>query len=407
MANLYEAFLELEPRRRWLGVILVISGLFLSAVIGAGFDTFLSRPRPKIELASVQFKGSLQANSKLVVPPSLQKSYADAPYALEDFKAQITLEILDSLLVEVKDYNAILPTARDALQKVTRELEQSPLDANKDTLRRKLLLIWTEPQGNVLEVTLRSVLTKQERLQRFSSDPKLQHYAKHPTNSPWNSPETATVWLAAGHSYRLSDETVLATDDTRTRASKLAVSMYRRLWIHLDRDLMLELLKETDASLQEIMTKSNEFEKALATFRATSNPDRIEATVIVSNLGKTPLIVRTSGLLRLAAGNDHVDVPVAALVDRSLQEHGVVAIAGGATQTYYFYSILTADELSQKFYKGNLTAIYNSEILSCRFGGLRVSADSDDSPIVTTKQPRFGSKVREANKKRLEDQLSR
>jgi len=392
MASLYEVFLQLEPRRRWLGVLLVVTGLAISAAIGATVDSILKRARPNIELAAVGFNGILQKNSKLTVTPTLRKAYEEVPLELDEFKTQITLESLSGMIISARDYSESLPAALATLKDVTSRLEKSPLDANKDNLRYELLVRWVQAPGNVLDSTVRDTLQKPGRITNLLHDK--QQYKQHPDGAPWNSPQTAVVWLDSTRSYRLSDEKIFETDNSPTQSAKFLASLYRRLWIYLDRDLLLELFKETEASLNELITRSNSFERALLTFEEANNPKRIEATVVITNVGKSPLIMRTFGVLRLSSNQKHVDVKVVGTIDDRMVENSVLSVPGGESRTIKYYSLQTAKEISDQNYAGNLSAIYATEVLACTFGGLRVSTGADQ-PLITKQKANFGARVRE------------
>jgi hypothetical protein len=128
------------------------------------------------------------------------------------------------------------------------------------------------------------------------------------------------------------------------------------------------------------------------------------ATVIVSNLGKETLMIRTKGLIRVfASGSEPIDLDLGEMVVGQFDDSAVKTIAGGGTERMQFTTRLTADEISTKHFKGSLQAVYSSEVLSCRFALLRVMATGEDSAIGPPQMISFGGDVRGTGLARLKE----
>ncbi len=405
MSDMKNSPFETTPRRRILSIAIALLGVLISAFVGSIVTNYFNRARPHLELVSIAFRGSALPAHKIRTTPTLFQAYEAVPYVFGDFSDAMTLQELDSVIADADDYNKILPIAKSVVSDVIRELESSPRDANKDRLRSKLIQRWSEVPGNALEAILKGVLFQKGYVTKLLSDEAYSKYREHPAEDRWAKPETARVMTSGTSWHNLAEERELPTDNSRVESEKIVTNLIRRLWIYLDRDLYTEILEHVSSSVASITVLTEDFVKLLAEYRATLNPERIHATVVISNLGLTPMVFRSFGLLQITTASSTAKIEMDARVEDKVTDVGTIVVPANGSITVEWYSRQLAKDVSISFggSKEALQALYDSEVLKCSFATYRIKSGGETGVMRTKGSVQFGSDVN----KRLREDLVR
>lgn len=402
-----------ESTRRFK-IASALLGIVASALIGGIVKGYLDRAKPSVELAYVDFTGTALPKAKIRTSPVLIQSYENLPYRFPSFMESMTFEDFDGIIELSTDHVANLNEALPTLLKVREILTSRATDYPKDRLRLELLGHWTTPPGDALDATMRMALAKHQYYSRFLRDDTFQKYRVHPEE--WKDPGVARIAILGSRSYDLGEDIIGDSDDRATRADKVERNLQRRLWIYLDRDLLIDILNHQEQELRELTQATTKFVNTMREHRLTFDPERVHATAVITNFGQRPAIFRSIGAIALKTGRDVISVEAHARVGESLSALSAFVVKGGETMTVDFFSKDSLPEISkQRFASSNSTgsgapvsngnelkALYDTEVMDCNIVLYQIKGDKNSSILRGARKVVFGRSVN----KEASDQLS-
>lgn len=395
MTNFWGAFTESSPSRRTAAVLALLAGIVLTGLIGAWINRYFARSKPHIELVSIQFRGTSLPGQKVHPGGALMQTYSDIPYSIDSFSDSMTFEELQTSIDDVRGYTVVLPIAQKALDDIIKLLQASPRDAAKDKLRLRLLQKWVPPPGDSLTKTLQSVIQQRGYFKKLLG-PEDSKYRTHPEEERWKSPETARIMVSQFSGVDLAEEVIRPDDVGRVVAAKTMANLEKRLWIYLERDMLLELFGHVKETLAAANSMANDFLNLLVELQTTSDPDRINTSVLVSNLGDRPVICRNIGVLQIRTSKTTLDVPMRARTGDSIPDSDAVLIPGNGTIRVEFYSRDTLEDVSTKSFPGTtdtLQTLFDSEVLKCTFAMYHIPASGSNALLRTEGEATFGKSI--------------
>lgn len=374
-----------------------VAMLLLSAFVGAEASRWVARAHPRVELAAVRFDGAMDSDQNLRLSPELRGLYEVIPFVFEELHQVPTLSDWNEVIAAVGDHSSNLAIAREAVAEIKTLLTDRRQDYPKQDLRRELLTIWLHPPGDALDKTMRGVLAQHGYLMRFRSEDSLRKYLIHPDE--WKDPTTARVTISPTRGYALSEIPELYDDDDQTKRLKHELNTVRRLWIHLDRDLLQEIMAHVDEELAAIITQAEVFSDALRGEREVRNPTRIHVRAVVSNMGDRAMVLRGVGFLQLRTSRRSIPVELAARVDGLLSPTVPIVIPGNSSTVVDYYSSKTLETLEAEHFQHStaadgtaspLRALYNTEAIDATLTLAKLLDDGTPDVLVARQAAVFG-----------------
>jgi hypothetical protein len=411
---LYRKLMDSWKKKAEKGAIWVVS-VIVAAWLGGLIARYLDRANPRVELASVTLAGYAGPKAEITPSESLRRAADDLPLNIPEIrKPAMSLKEWDRAAAKLKNFDTERKQAAETLTAVADILKSRPADYPKDQLRLELLRKWDESPF-LTSIGERAVA--REYYKKLTTSEKFKKYREHPAD--WKGPAQGLVEITTTRYRNLSELKSSEKASPRQKAMTAIRNVHNRLWIYLDRDLLLDFLETMRNDIDEAESIIKDFLLTMDQEREAFDPERVNVQLVISNLGFTPAVFASVAYLTLETNRGPLQIEIHAKIRGELDGASAIVVNGYKALKGHFFSKLTVREIASKYFpktkKGGsadedmtkqsnpLKAIYDTEVLDCSIS-LAQKIEPSGHEIITVKRAgAFGSNANEKLMKSLRD----
>jgi hypothetical protein len=305
-----------------------------SAWIGQIVRSWWEAPQPHVELSTVQLKSDGTASDPADVPIELRERIADHIY-IPELEGALTVEGVRDAISGIKESDIKYRSLSGRIDKLVELLKTRATTLPIDERRTELLSVWfAGTQGDALTALVRAELARRE-----SDLPERYRRPRDTNHTQWVTlPDGSVIHTAE------SDEGKPGTRDARAAHN---TNLMRRGFEFVEPDVLIPVLTAARSALAQAFIDSAKIASELSDVIMAIHPERIMATVLISNRGGRPLALRELAVLSLRLPmSDASDSPNWIYVDlESGSNTQVSVIPGGEVRVLTLRSRETISEL--------------------------------------------------------------
>ena len=390
-----------EFKRQTVSLII----LLLVAILAALFGRHLDRAKPNAEIANIYLSGSMPKDYPVYPSFDIRIAADNIPFDVNAKKYILKKGEWDAGYKRLKsELEALKNIPEPILNEIIKILNNRREGYPKDALRHEVLKVWDRGPGDLLFTIMKGTLYSNDYYKKLTK--KHPKYKTHPPE--WKNSETAFVKVTSTKAFKLSEQIIKEKDSEQERFDKNLNNIFRRLWIYLDRDILIEVLSKTIETVDECRVKTEDFLQLMKQEEETFDPNRIEVKLLLSNTGKKPFVVSGYGLLKLIVNKKIYPIEMHAYIKNSIKPSGFYYISGEKCTIATFFSKKTIKELDDEFFKndeskGNnestIETLYDTSLLNAEMKIADVTTDEKPTIISTTRKGIFGQEASTLYKK--------
>lgn len=326
--------------------------LWVGTVVGSGLltlylQTMWNAPRPYLELSSVEIRHIGEKTAHVSISSDLIQRIARHRY-FPDLEDPVRVASIDTATEIAEARDRMYERLASRLDKVLNLLQTRSANLSVDARRQELLSTWYSGGGtSELDDLAKSMILVYE--------PRLpdRYRQKHPQGQ-----ERFSFQIEPGHTVTLDqvDEEGFAhaqaeRDGPAAYPAALqeahVSNILRRLFVYFEPDVLAQFVTELRALMVSDVQESRKLAQDLRDVVSQVQPDRIVATVVVSNLGNRPLPLRTLGVvwLRLPATAGATSSLIPIEMESASSDSTVIIVDGGEARVAVLQSVRTLSEL--------------------------------------------------------------
>lgn len=285
-----------HPTRKAALWLLTVVG---SALIGLLIKTWWDAPRPHIELSTVQLRSSGDPGMHITVPLEVRERIKLHDY-INDLGEALTVKDLTDAKSSAEAGDVVYKSLIERVDKLLELVQSRPATLDINERRREFLHVWfADTQGETLATITKIIIGG-----RIETLP--QNY-----RSPRSGDYIRMVELRPGFTINLTE--IDGEEQARSESSVLgAVNIYqevlrdaehsnilRRMFDFMEPVVIIPILKEVRKNIEKHLQESKEIVDQLNATLRSAQPERLVATIIITNRGGRPLALRNLGVLWL------------------------------------------------------------------------------------------------------------
>jgi len=402
--------------RFWNPLIWVVSLLVtavVTAVVTNVITARLSQARPLVEVSSVTIQASADKQAVLKIDNNLV-SQTGAHLYYPNVEADTTVDNVTKAIDNAKRVDDLARQCCACLDKLVNMLGTQNGKRSLENRRLDFLNVWASDDDvdKTLQLAAMRVLADYE-------DKLPPQYQKHPPGSV--GPIEVKVPTGYMILTEVNEEEVAKAERDKNptdpnayeRRIKSAhrMNLLRRLWAYYDPDVLIPFLAVVKETLQQDIRTSLDLTGQLESVIDLASPQRVLATVVLSNAGASPMAVQTLGLVRLnvkvpnASGFQSVPVEM----EGAGGAEDVIIVEGGKAATLKLQSSKTVDQIildnpallggvgwkaGQAVKESRIMTLYNAEGLSADVVLARVGVGATKMKLGPTSAVQMGKEPR-------------
>lgn len=279
--------------------------------------------------------------------------------------------------------------------------------------RREMLESWSHPGNAILPSLAGMIMWQTDFIRTELKAPKYTSFPNWPPDR-FIVPLPGTVPMSLGppsldNSLRVAFASMGPSAPASASASAPMVyqtlptwadEAVRKVWLYLDRHVVRALISRCRDQIDRAEESTKQVADALEKLRDERNPKHVHVSVVISNHGASPLILRSSALLALKYKQQ---TPYAMeLVQSSpgqgsdAAKPGAIVVAGGTSSTVDLVSKQSVDEIGKDmeravgFKGGGLVRLFELSDTECHIYFSRMDQDSTEGTLSSQKLTYFG-----------------
>lgn len=349
------------------------------------YTVYMTKAKPYVELVKIDFDRIPDKSIRITPSPLLLNLERNTGIGIDKFQSQFKVENWQRIIEFCKEHELLYPLAINATDSVISLLRNASLDSEGVIRSTRKLLIQTIDQvpNGIIESVLKNVITHEGYYATLREDEK---YNNHPER--WKSPLYGRVILSQSRSYNLWE---LQVDEDEVNQAKIdhahLNNVYRRIWIHMDKDLMIELFEKVRLYLTERQPIVKEFIQELENELDASSPKRIHSVLVFSNLGERAATIKGKGTLTLQMPTG--DIPLIINSHFNAKTYAAFTVDGDSSMLVDFYSEKTVPEIEEEL--PSLEDIYRDKALEFKVSLSRLTGSLEYKELAPTHKLIFGA----------------
>ena len=364
-------------------IISIIVTVFITSYV----NNYLAKAKPYVELVNLDFARVPDTELRISPSPKLINLIRDTGIFIQNFQRLYTVQEWKELIQFAEFQKLIYPSAITTVDNIILKLETTSFDNQTvvNSVRDEIIKAVDSVPLNLIEFSVKQVLRNEGYSRKFHNNPIYSNYLVHPKD--WSKPSQGRHVLSNTRTYNLWEIKPKEDEQNAEILEDIFINnIYRRLFIYMDKDLLLELFKKASIFLSVTKPNIEKFVTELNDELNRSNPEKIHCVMAFSNLGQKTATIKGNGSLILIKAEKNIPIEIEAI--RDAKSYPAFPLDGESSIIIEFYSVKTVSEIEEQL--PSLKAAYKEKTMRCEIKLSRLTESLKYDDLTPTHTTSFG-----------------